>query len=612
MGQQTETVVYEYNLPSVWNGILLTTLIVLIPLAFFWPALALSFPRRRESRLGGFSDSPDAPDLKLWHRCLCLVLAYIFLVGPEVFHAVSQAAVQYGQISTAAWGADGDVYSYAYDENGSQVYKVHAEVTGIETMTPVDVAAWLNQYPSVDFDRYDYNLQNRLATATKVRHVGTDVSEEIAQYAYDPAGIRTSAWMYTVINGVTTNKQDETYTEYLVDPANHTGYTQVLEETKITYDNTTHAETSRQRLQYTLGDDVISQTKSVSINSGVSWSTNPTQYLLYDGHGSTRQLLNTDLTVADAYSYDGYGVMLSDNSRPEASAGTSLLYSGEQYDSSLDQYYLRARYYNPSNGTFNRVDPYSGNTQDPQSLHKYAYCHANPVNGIDPSGMSFNWGALGTYIHQRIGEMYDAEHIGSISYRKSIPGLSGALMPDIMDFALKEIAEIKPLSAYGFATGPIQLGGYLVVANSLKIPGAVDKMWTPSTWDVGVREIPLPPYYAKSMIAVTIGNACGLVFYKVFRIPDNKMKTVLLAGVIASLADQLKNIAQQIRSLARQGYNNLEGNLAYFSQQADAFFTLAYSQSYGRYGMNVSTQYLIGGLLSMTGIAAISTRFGYI
>jgi RHS repeat-associated protein len=65
------------------------------------------------------------------------------------------------------------------------------------------------------------------------------------------------------------------------------------------------------------------------------------------------------------------------------------LYTGEQYDGAADQYYLRARYYNPANGTFNRVDPYSGNMQDPQSLHKYAYVHNNPVNGIDPSGRMF-------------------------------------------------------------------------------------------------------------------------------------------------------------------------------------------------------------------------------
>lgn len=32
------------------------------------------------------------------------------------------------------------------------------------------------------------------------------------------------------------------------------------------------------------------------------------------------------------------------------------------------------------------MDPFGGNRQDPQSLHKYAYCHNNPTNGIDPSG----------------------------------------------------------------------------------------------------------------------------------------------------------------------------------------------------------------------------------
>jgi hypothetical protein len=37
---------------------------------------------------------------------------------------------------------------------------------------------------------------------------------------------------------------------------------------------------------------------------------------------------------------------------------------------------------------FNRIDPYSGSYSDPQSLHKYLYCHANPINAIDPSGQT--------------------------------------------------------------------------------------------------------------------------------------------------------------------------------------------------------------------------------
>jgi len=32
------------------------------------------------------------------------------------------------------------------------------------------------------------------------------------------------------------------------------------------------------------------------------------------------------------------------------------------------------------------MDTFEGNRQDPLSLHKYLYCHADPVNGVDPSG----------------------------------------------------------------------------------------------------------------------------------------------------------------------------------------------------------------------------------
>jgi RHS repeat-associated protein len=50
---------------------------------------------------------------------------------------------------------------------------------------------------------------------------------------------------------------------------------------------------------------------------------------------------------------------------------------------------LRNRFYNPETGRFNRLDPYSGNTGDPQSLHKYAYVHGDPVNAVDPTGQFF-------------------------------------------------------------------------------------------------------------------------------------------------------------------------------------------------------------------------------
>ena len=96
-----------------------------------------------------------------------------------------------------------------------------------------------------------------------------------------------------------------------------------------------------------------------------------------------RHLANTSGAIAESYNYDAYGKA---HGFTPGNAATSLLYAGEMYDSTAAQYYLRARWYSPATGRFNRMDPFAGNSQDPQSLHKYLYVHNNPVNNIDPSG----------------------------------------------------------------------------------------------------------------------------------------------------------------------------------------------------------------------------------
>ena len=63
-----------------------------------------------------------------------------------------------------------------------------------------------------------------------------------------------------------------------------------------------------------------------------------------------------------------------------------MLYSGEQFDADLQMQYLRARFYDQNTGRFPSLDTFAGNSYDPQSLHKYNYCHNDPVNGKDPSG----------------------------------------------------------------------------------------------------------------------------------------------------------------------------------------------------------------------------------
>jgi RHS repeat-associated protein len=110
--------------------------------------------------------------------------------------------------------------------------------------------------------------------------------------------------------------------------------------------------------------------------------------LLADGHGSTRQLVagTSAISVNERYNYDGYGQTLGTTYTPSTPPLTKLLYTGQQFDVNMQQYYLRARYYDPSNGRFNQLDTFVGHNEDPQSLHKYAYANCDPANVIDPSG----------------------------------------------------------------------------------------------------------------------------------------------------------------------------------------------------------------------------------
>jgi RHS repeat-associated protein len=87
--------------------------------------------------------------------------------------------------------------------------------------------------------------------------------------------------------------------------------------------------------------------------------------------------------IVELYTFDAYGNAIGFD---PSVALTEFLYSGEQFDSKIGQQYLRARYYDPVTGRFNRLDPFFGNLDDPQSLHKYLYTHADPVNAVDPSG----------------------------------------------------------------------------------------------------------------------------------------------------------------------------------------------------------------------------------
>jgi RHS repeat-associated protein len=210
-----------------------------------------------------------------------------------------------------------------------------------------------------------------------------------------------------------------TTTGYLVDTQNPTGYSQVMDELVSGAVTRTYA--------YGL--------QRLSENQFISGAWKPSFYG-YDGHGNVRFLGNTAGTVTDTYQFDAFGNLI-------ASTGTTpntYLYSGERFDSSLNLYHLRARYYNMLTGRFETMDPVAGKIFDPKTLHKYVLTGNNPVNWIDPRGTDIEEKAEileGDEIDEveyRLKTLKKYQNSGTTGYRPSTQGTEDEFLDSIQEF----------------------------------------------------------------------------------------------------------------------------------------------------------------------------------
>ena len=95
-----------------------------------------------------------------------------------------------------------------------------------------------------------------------------------------------------------------------------------------------------------------------------------------DEQGSTIFITDEE-KVCNRYDYDAWGNLTT----CEEIIPNRILYTGQQFDQITQQYYLRARYYNPVIARFTQEDVYHGD-----SLNLYTYCDNNPIIYYDPSG----------------------------------------------------------------------------------------------------------------------------------------------------------------------------------------------------------------------------------
>ena len=255
---------------------------------------------------------------------------------------------------------------------------------------------------------FTYDVQGRLASVTNEGFEDGNLSSRTrTSYQYDSTGYRIEL-VNEVDSALDGNFTLESRTEFLSSRSNFTGYAQTIRET--TYDADGNV---TKTIDYTFGADEISQ-RVVERDADGNVTSDETHLFGHDGHGSVRVLYDLAGSIEQLFTFSSYGVMVAlHNATGQSIAVTdrlsSLGYSGEHFDAKAGQQYLRARFYNPSNGRFNRLDPFVGNNQDPQSLHKYAYVHADPIGKVDPTGLFSISGMLaGTTIGAYIDASYNA------------------------------------------------------------------------------------------------------------------------------------------------------------------------------------------------------------
>ncbi len=250
---------------------------------------------------------------------------------------------------------------YEYNAVGSRIREVHSEkgerifsYDSNDRLTTITAASGITQYTFDD----NGNLKNEVDSSASQSFNWNDQNELIEQVINDAGSTIALKFSYDAAGHRIQIDRNGTVSRFVVDPGFENP--QVIAEL-----DATNAVLS----WYGFG-----QTRVVQVEG------QETLFFGEDLHSGTRALYDTSGAIKSTLLYDAYGNPMSSSNE------TDFGYRNEQRDADSKLVFLRARYYDPSTGTFISRDPFAGFQDSPLSLNEYIYGNSDPINGTDPTG----------------------------------------------------------------------------------------------------------------------------------------------------------------------------------------------------------------------------------
>ena len=326
----------------------------------------------------------------------------------DALHRIVAAHEDYGN----------DNRTYTYDSLGNLTYEtaqgnksVDYKLNNLNQITSSSDDGW-KTYTTYSYDArgnliqevYTKNKKNTITGAyvydeTNKMVSGTNAGGEVSNYIYNGLGaLAEQQWIITK-NGYGYHSVDAGDAEVTYPAPGLKKSSTVIKQFTVDYTSETFEPLMEHEIngldyRYVYGNDRLSVDISPITTSSGNIIENGDHIRLYyhmDYLGTADYLTSpVSLKVTSWTHYNEWGEITHNVVLKCGQRQLDLVkrYATHDYDTVLDQYYAKARFYDAGDRRFTAMDPVKGNISDPMSMVQYLYCLDNGLTYIDPLGLA--------------------------------------------------------------------------------------------------------------------------------------------------------------------------------------------------------------------------------